>query len=245
MQAVEAGIAASCGYATVKVSQQPRISVFGTGDELVEAGVRPEAHQVRRSNASAIEHALAMVSFHAGRVGHLLDDPGKEEGRLQEAIGSSDLVIISGAVSKGKLDWIPAALDRMGSRVFHGVAQKPGGPMGLWVTDSGCRIFALPGNPVSTLVGTFRYVIPYLRLQQGSREKAEWKVSLARDFTTRGDLTIFLPVELGSGGKVHPRPVNNSGDFARLAGTDGFVELPDGTTRWPAGSEVDFFPWKT
>ncbi len=245
MRAVEAGIAASCGYATVQVSQRPRITVFGTGDELVEVGARPAPHQVRRSNPSAIEHALAMASFHAGRIGHLLDNPQKEEERLRDTMNNSDLVIISGAVSKGKLDWIPAALDRSGTRIFHGVAQKPGGPMGLWITDSGCRVFALPGNPVSTLAGTFRYVIPYLRLQQGSRERAARKVILSQDFTTNGNLTFFLPVVLDPAGRALPRPVNNSGDFARLAGTDGFAELPEGSTQWPAGSAVDFYPWKT
>ena len=116
--------------------------------------------------------------------------------------------------------------------------------MGLWITATGCHVFALPGNPVSSLVGTFRYIIPYLRLEQGSREKAVRKVSLSQEYTTKGDLTVFLPVGLEPGGRALPRPVKNSGDFARLAGTDGFVELPDGTARWPAGSEVDFYPWK-
>jgi len=242
-RAVEAGIAASCGYDQVKVSQRPRIAVFGTGDELVPVGTRPEPHQIRQSNAIAIEHALASASFHVGSVGHLTDHAGKESSRLREAIGDSDVVIISGAVSRGKLDWIPAALDESATCIFHGVAQRPGRPMGFWVTEKGCSIFALPGNPVSTLIGVYRHVLPFLQRQQGMQPLRNRTIRLAQDCPPNGSSTRFLPVILRGAVTAIPNPVNNSGDFARLAGTDGFVELPAGTEPRAANSEVNFYPW--
>src|SRR5690606_10983645 len=58
---VEIGIVASCGHATLLVSQLPRIQVFGSGNELVEIDATPADHQIRRSNASAIETALTLA----------------------------------------------------------------------------------------------------------------------------------------------------------------------------------------
>ena len=61
------------------------------------------------------------------------------------------------------------------------------------------------------------------------------------------DLTYFLPVVLRHepGGRTiaEPRPTNTSGDFAALAGTDGFVELPRGQDHFPAGFPAPFHAW--
>ena len=242
LRSVEAGIAASCGYHQVTVARQPAITVFGTGDELVPVESTPAPHQIRRSNATAIQAALASSGFPLVTVDHLSDEIDKESVRLESALREADVVIISGAVSKGKLDWIPGTLDQLGTGHFHGVRQRPGRPMGLWTTET-CTVFALPGNPVSTLVGTHRYVIPFLRARQGLVEPPE-TVALEEAFAFDRALTLFLPVKRTRAGTVLPRPVNNSGDYARLAETDGFIELPYNENHWTPGTPAPFYPWR-
>lgn len=240
---VEAGIAASCGYASVPISQSPRIALLGTGDELVPVRSQPEPHQIRRSNVAAMENALALAGFACGVQGHLNDEPGAGREALIRVLAEADVVVICGAVSRGVRDWVPAALDALGEKQFHGVAQRPGKPMGFWVMPGGCVVFALPGNPVSALVGLHRYVLPWLRKRQGLPEQPARRV-LAAPVENRLKLTWFVPVSMGSDGRVQPCPVNNSGDYARLANTDGFIEL-GAEQHYTEGTEVIYFPWQS
>jgi hypothetical protein len=53
-------------------------------------------------------------------------------------------------------------------------------------------------------------------------------------------LTLFLPIREMSDGTVAPAPVANSGDFAGLAGSDGFVEVDES---FAEGAAAPYFPW--
>ncbi len=241
---VEIAMAASCGYACLRVSQPPRVSVFSTGDELVPIEAQPAAHQVRRSNGQAMTSALAAWGYRGSELGHLSDEVEKSRLLLDTAISQSDVVVLSGGVSMGALDWIPEALDRLGTRLFHGVSQRPGKPMGAWTTDGGCMVFALPGNPVSSLVGVYRYVLPYLRARSGvAYDLAVRQLPLAEPWQPLSDKTLYLPVTLNSQGEAVPKPTRNSGDFAGLLGTTGFVVLDKGEDMVEAGTKVLFVPW--
>lgn len=239
---VELGVAASCGYATVSVSPNPRITVVGTGDELVMVSERPLPHQIRASNATAIESALGLARFHAGELVHWPDDPKQGGESMDRLLGECDVIIIAGAVSKGQRDWIPDALNDRAEKIFHGVRQRPGKPMGVWRSKRGCKIFALPGNPVSALVGLHRYVLPYLRRRDGQSVNSYRKIALAEEVRFETPLTWFLPVRI-DGDYAVPQTVNNSGDYARLVGTNGFVELSDDASVWTVGHEAPFYSW--
>ena len=243
LRSVETGIAASCGYAVLAVGKPLRVALFGTGDELVPVDVAPEAHQIRQSNLHALKASLGSGLVNIVREGHLPDTGQEGPGILAASVASSDIVILSGAVSKGRLDWIPPAMDRLGEKIFHGVSQRPGKPMGVWKARTGCIIFALPGNPVSTLVCAHRYILPFIRMAHGLPEEQE-VVRLAESFSFAKPLTLFLPVRFVEPGVVAPRPVNNSGDYAGLTGSDGFIELPADANHWTAGSEALYRAWK-
>jgi len=108
-------------------------------------------------------------------------------------------------------------------------------------------VFALPGNPVSTMVCLNRYVRPALQQALGLRPGSDERVTLATDVEFSADLTYFLPVDVewtNDGiGMATPRPTNTSGDFVALAGTDGFVELPRGQNIYEQGTVVRLFRW--
>lgn len=240
---VEAGIAASCGYANVQVSESPRIAIIGTGDELVAIDQQPAPHQIRRSNAVAITAALNASDFPVTTTTHFDDEAVRGGKTLHDLINTHDVVVISGAVSRGRKDWVAPILDRYCERIFHGVAQRPGKPMGVWAAASGARVFGLPGNPVSTLVAAHRYVLPYLRACAAESPTPPLHLPLAGPFRFDPPLTLFLPVAIDGAGRAVPQPVNNSGDYARLAGTQGFLELPAAESSWQTGAFFPYTPW--
>jgi molybdopterin molybdotransferase len=119
----------------------------------------------------------------------------------------------------------------------------------MWfgLSATGKPIFALPGNPVSTLVCTSRYVIPSLLEAMGLRVRPRLRVPLAETIEFEPDLTCFMPVVFEhpqeGGILAKPKPTNTSGDFVSLVGTDGFVQLDRGQDRFPRGHACEFFPW--
>jgi molybdopterin molybdotransferase len=236
------------GRGDVAVTQAPRIAVISTGDELVPPGADIAPFQVRSSNDLAIEAALRRRGFDRLTRTLLRDDPAA----LREAIGrlheASDILVLSGGVSMGEFDYVPATLAALGVEViFHKVTQRPGLPMWFGRDRGDKVVFALPGNPVSSLVCLVRYVLPALRLALGAAPEPARHARLDSAVTFTPDLTWFLPVALewsGSGAlSAQPRPTNTSGDFVALAGTSGFIELPRGHDEFPAGFAARYFEW--
>ena len=112
---------------------------------------------------------------------------------------------------------------------------------------SGKPIFALPGNPVSTLVCAARYIVPALRAALGERPREPELVALSTATEASPELTYFLPVKLSSAptgvALAEPRPTNTSGDFVSLVNTDGFIELPPLRGQHPAGTVARLYRW--
>ena len=105
-------------------------------------------------------------------------------------------------------------------------------------------VFALPGNPVSSLVGAVAYVGPWLRGQLGLAERSG-TVRLAEALNFPPDLTLFQSVYVDrSSGEALTRPVRSSGsgDLVSLLRTDGFAELPADRSNFKAGECFPFLP---
>jgi molybdopterin molybdotransferase len=244
----EIAVAAACGYSILAVSQSPKIAVVATGDELVEVDAPVAPHQIRRSNDHALRAALISAGYSKVERFHLRDVPHEIEHQLWHIIAEFDVVLVTGGVSKGKFDHLPAELERQGVRkIFHGVAQRPGKPFWFGLSARQTPIFALPGNPVSSYTCLHRYVLPALDHASGLKITVPRLVALAAPVTFKPHLAHFLPVRLAAGPHAEalamPEPGNTSGDFAGLVGTDGFVELPAGQTEFPAGTLAPFRAW--
>jgi molybdopterin molybdotransferase len=248
LRAPEIAIAASAGMARVRVSSQPMLAVISTGNELVEPGEPILPHQVRRSNAYALSAALRSHGFQRVADDHILDDVVELRQRLKFYLETHDVLILSGGVSMGKTDLVPRALDELCVRtVFHKVAQRPGKPMWFGIASSGTAVFALPGNPVSSIVCLTRFVLPALYSAMGRTQPQQEKMALGGPVNVTVPLTFFMPVhvEVDDWGRswAVPKPTNGSGDFTALAGTDGFVELPPGPNVYPKGFVTRLHRW--
>jgi len=156
----EVALIASTGMARAQVSRAPRITVISTGDELREPGEEVADWQIYRSNAYGVLAALQRRGLPHLAHDHLPDDRDILLERLNAHLTSQDVLLLSGGVSMGRFDYVPQVLAELGIEViFHKVEQRPGRPM--WFgTGRGKTVYALPGNPVSTLVCLVRYVLP-------------------------------------------------------------------------------------
>ena len=127
LSAAHIGAAASFGMKDVKVSESPSIAIVATGDELVDVGREPMAHQIRKSNPYAIEAALRKRLIERVALLHARDDKARLRSTLEGVRGKCDVLIITGGVSMGKTDYVPGVLIDQGVRpLFHKIRQKPG-----------------------------------------------------------------------------------------------------------------------
>ena len=264
LQAPELTIAASCGATTLQVSALPRILVLSTGDELVAPEETPLPHQIRRSHATAL-HA-AITGRHLGHVDtqHVSDDPTELKSALATALTTHDILVITGGVSRGKYDYVaPILKELLGAPLFHGVAQRPGKPLAFWShggeeckrsirADDGllaeqeeCKrsIFALPGNPVSVMACTARYLLPALTTILSGTPPEKTTLPASGAFNCPPHFTTLSPCHLING-QLKLIPPCNSGNFLSLTGTHGIAELPGKLTRKTLLNEpATFYAW--
>jgi len=225
-----AGIAASVGRDVLAVLRQPNVSIVSTGDELVDINTSPLPYQIRRSNSYALQVFFRSFGIAASSL-HLPDEPEQLTRGIREALRTSDLLILSGGVSRGSFDHVPDVLEALGvEKVFHRIAQKPGKPMWFGRTST-AGVFALPGNPISALACAARYIAPLLRKRLGRAE--ELSVFLREPVAPHPSMSLLIPVEMILPTEAQPLPWKGSGDFSALARAHGFVEIQPGYTGGP------------
>ncbi|MBD1391988.1 molybdopterin molybdotransferase MoeA [Mucilaginibacter glaciei] len=237
---------ASVGKANVLVKKMPRVMIISSGDELVEVAATPSDYQIRKSNNYTVKAALKLHGLDADMM-HIPDDPDVTRKQIETCLQNYDVILLSGGISMGKFDYIPQALqDAQVTRLFHKVQQRPGKPFWFGKHDNGALVFAFPGNPVATFMCLHRYVLPWLDATLSLPPKEHVYALLDRDFTFAPPLKYFLQIKLKSTpmGTLAAQPVegNGSGDFANLADTDAFMELPPDRDEFKKG-EV-FRVWK-
>ena len=236
----EVGVAATVGMAYLKVKRLPTVAIISTGDELVGIEDTPAPHQIRSSNVFAIQSVLAKWGITADPH-HIVDDLVHTQKRLGDLLEKYDALLLSGGVSKGKFDYVPAALEALNvKKYFHRISQRPGKPFWFGEAPDGTMVFALPGNPVSSFMCNLRYFQPWLRESLGLTPSQAIYAQLTADFTFKPDLTYFLQVKTHydpSTGKLMATPVpgKGSGDLANLADADAFLELPSGRDLFKEG----------
>ncbi len=240
----EIAILGSNGIHTVPVYAKPRIAIITTGDELVATDAKIEPHQLRRSNDAMLQAALQGHGFTKIFCNHVPDDATQLHAEFAKIWDVVDVVLISGGVSKGIYDLIPDVLKKLAVKsISHGVCQRPGKPM--WFgKKANTLVFGLPGNPVSALTCTLRYVIPALKKISEYNE-------LLIDYKTLGEavdvnipFTVFLPVKASPNREVVSVQHNGSGDFTSLADSSGFIELPSDADQFCAGECYPFISWR-
>lgn len=247
LYAPQIAIAASVGKSALKIKSKLKIAVIATGDELKPVSSKVTPYQTRLSNSYFIKTALDHIGLFDAKMFHIRDDEKLIFNTLKKLLNDCDILVLSGGVSKGKFDFVPGALHQLGvKKLVHHVSQKPGKPMWFGVSKNRVPVFALPGNPISTQVCLFRYVIPHLTEALGLNSGFQF-VKLTEDVRIATNYTMFLPVQVCQTNDAvclaKPIHFEYSGNLTRLGLTDGFVELKAGQKVFKKGTVVRLFRW--
>src|ERR1700744_1490765 len=241
-------LAASVGKLELLVKKLPRVVIISSGDELVDVDKQPSPTQIRKSNSYTIGAVLSQYKLHADLL-HIPEDHGITQPKIAHCIKNYDVILMTGGISMGKFDYIPKALDETGVKaIFHKVSQRPGKPFWFGKHENETLVFAFPGNPVATFMCLHRYFLPWLNATQGLNEKPLIYAVLEQNFTFKPELQYFMQVKLSFNeqGQILAKPIegNGSGDFANLADTDAFMELPLQKDEFKKGEVFGIWPFK-
>lgn len=230
LRPADIGLLASLGYADVAVMRRPRVAILTTGNELVEPGDPLGPGQIVNSNAYTLAAAVQDIGAEPVMLGIVRDQP--EQIRAAFARGfTADVLLSTGGVSVGSFDFVRATLAELGyEERFWRVAQRPGKPLTFGLRQ-GTPAFGLPGNPVSSLVCFYLYVVPAVRTMMGMERiyLPSIEATLLEDLATAAGMTEFVRCVVERDGdrfRVRATGSQSSGVLRSLSAGEGLLVAP-------------------
>lgn len=228
----------------IDVSRKVRVTIINTGDELMGMDSPIEPWQIRDSNGPLLESMLRACPWIEWNRVSARDDLSEIQTRLKEALDVSDAVLLTGGVSMGDTDHVPAAVRHCGAEViFHRLAIRPGAPVLGAVGSEGQLIMGLPGNPVSVAVTFRRLGLELLdRMARRVSGRRKWKIQVAGSDSKTLGLVWYRLVQIQADGTALLLANQGSGDIRSLGLSDGFIEVPPGSL---SQGMFAFYDWNT
>lgn len=233
-------VLATAGYAKVLVATQPNVGIITTGSELVEPGKKLTSSKIRNSNG----HQLIAQVLNAGGIpnyyGIVADEEDMITQVITQALHENDIVLISGGVSMGDYDFVPACLKKNGIKIlFDKVAIQPGKPVNFGVgKHKAC--FGMPGNPVSTFMQFELLVKPFIYAMMGSEFKPEkFLLPLGKTIKRSNDSReSVIPVTIKDG-KVYPLEYHGSAHINAIVASNYVISIPMGIKEISEGKLIN------
>ncbi|MBN1651424.1 MAG: molybdopterin molybdotransferase MoeA [Bacteroidales bacterium] len=241
IKAQQIPVLASVGKTFVQVYRQVKVAVISTGDELVEPHETPKVSQIRNSNAVQLLAQLQQMGITGRYIGIAKDNPESTRNKLEEALDSSDMVLLSGGVSMGEFDFVPEILLEKGIELlFKSIAVQPGRPT-VFGKKAKQFFFGLPGNPVSSFVQFELLVKPLLYKLMGFDFKPlALKLPMGVEFNRKkAKRKSYIPIYINELGEVMPVDYNGSAHIHSYVHADGMISINIGETTLQKGQIVD------
>lgn len=241
----QAALAISSGHKHLPVHRRPRVAVIDSGDELAEDAECCEPYQIPASNGAMLLGMVRSASCEGERLGPVCDRMDALAGVLAKA-GDADVVVTSGGASVGDHDLVRPALEAWGATIdFWRVAIKPGKPILVAQRErpQGRQIvLGLPGNPVSSHVTAYLFLLPLLRAMLGAAQPLPRTFTslLAEPIGPNGSRRTFMRA-VWNGRTVRPQSIQDSGALAALASSNVLIDRPAGAPEASPGDEVPIF----
>jgi molybdopterin molybdotransferase len=222
------GLAIAGGHGRLCVGRLPHVAILDSGDELSPPGAPCLPHQLPASNGAMLAAMVGALGATVTRLGPVRDDLEALVAAL-DAAGPADVIVTSGGASVGDHDLIRPALERWGAELaFWRVAMRPGKPI-LHATRGATHVLGLPGNPVSSLVCAWLFLMPMLRALAGAAQPLPGPVHvpLAGPLAAGGARQEFLR-GWWDGRSVTPNPMRDSSALAAMAASNCLIDRPIG-----------------
>ena len=231
-------LAVAGGHKHIPVRRKPRVVVIDSGDELTDDCENCPPHQIPASNGHMLATLSRSVPCEVSRLGPVRDDLDALIDMFDQA-HDADVIVTSGGASVGDHDLIRPALQEWGAEIdFWRVAIKPGKP--LLVAQRGRQIvLGLPGNPVSSHVTAYLFLLPLLRAMLGAAEPLPRAIrtTLAVPLPAGGMRREFLRGQW-DGSRIIPLVLQDSGALSALAAANVLIDRRAEAEALAAGSEV-------
>jgi molybdopterin molybdotransferase len=239
-------LAAGMNYAELPVRRQPKVAILATGDELVMPGSNPGPGQIVYSNGYALRALASDEGAQTIDLGIAADTVEATTLGIRRARDSgADILITTGGASVGDHDLVKQSLEAEGvTMAFWRIAMRPGKPM-MHGRLGAMRVIGLPGNPVSSYVCGFLFLVPLIRALSGRTgiHHAHETALLGRDVAANDMREDYLRarLEVRKNGDLIATPVDHqdSSLLANLAAARALVIRPPFARAAPAGSPCD------
>jgi molybdopterin molybdotransferase len=233
-------VLANAGISNVPVYKKPRVSIITTGSELREPGTPLPDGCIRNSNSYQLIGQLQRMAIEPDYLGIAADTENSLDILIKKALSDSDVVLLSGGVSMGDYDLVPAVLEGNGVNIlFNMVAMQPGKPLTFGTRDK-TAIFAFPGNPVSTFFPFEIMAKPFIyKLMGHDYITRKFPLITGVDFTRkRAERKTFIPVKILNG-EVFPVEFHGSAHINSLCFAEGIISFPLGVLEIKKGQAVE------
>jgi len=226
-------LAAAMNYPELSVRRRPKVALLATGDELVMPGSSPGAGQVVYSNGYALKALARSEGAETLDLGIAADTVAATTAGIRRARDAgADILITSGGASVGEYDLVKSSLEAEGvTMAFWKIAMRPGKPM-MHGRLGAMRVIGLPGNPVSSYVCAFLFLVPLIRTLLGRTTVHHRKETalLGRDLAANDRREDYLRARLEArdDGTLIATPVDHqdSSLLANLAAARALVIRP-------------------
>jgi gephyrin len=245
----ELGLLATAGQTQIAVVRRPRVAVISTGDELMDAALPLEPGKIRDSNRPTLLAAVATAGGEPLDGGVAADDQAQLTARLWAALAEADILLTSGGVSMGNLDYVKPLLERAGMVHFGRLRMKPGKPLTFATVEVAERrrlVFGLPGNPVSSLVTFYLLAVPAIRKLGGWSDPTlrRVQVRLAQPLPLDAYRPEYHRAIVAWDDEVGGLAARSTGNQASsrllsMRSANALLKLPQGEGVLPAGAAVD------
>ncbi|WP_439489347.1 molybdopterin molybdotransferase MoeA [Algoriphagus sp.] len=236
------GFLASFGITEVLVFNKPKITLIVTGNELQEPGTPLKPGAIYESNAIMLESALKSRGYGSVRILKVQDDLESTIKVVAQGL-ESDMLLISGGISVGDYDFVNESLQANGVReIFYKVNQKPGKP--IWFGKKEEKlVFALPGNPASSLTCFLIYALSALKIMTGNPDfDLDFQTGRLkhRTFNKFGKTLFILGSEIKGELEIYPKQASSM--LISYALGNALVLVPAEKEVLEAGEKVLYLP---
>jgi molybdopterin molybdotransferase len=231
-----------------KVFRKPRIVIASTGREVGE----PLAEgQVVNSTRPYLQALLTELGADVEIAPTIPDDKTVFVSFLRKLMQDPpDLLVTTGAVSMGQADFVRPALEEIKAKIlFHRVEIRPGRPILCAQVSEGAKvpfiIFGLPGNPVSSVIGTRFFIEPYLRSLRHQADEPAFEAKLTHDFKKPEGLLCFSKAKTSFvDGRCEIEILQGQPSFMvqPLLQTTAWAALFEGKADYHTGEIIKFYP---